>query len=191
MTSLSLASAAVPAWVAGRLAELAGLAGTARTRWVGVDGLGAAGKSTLAARIAAALPGAVVVSVDDFGRAGLTGWDIESFTVQVVAPLLAGQPGRYQRWDLVADTGLDWVAVPAGVPVVVEGVSCTDVRVPVPWDVTLWVEASEALRRRRIADRDGPALADRWRDDWWPSEERYLADQRPQDRVDAVVVDRD
>ena len=75
------------------------------TRWVGVDGFGAAGKSTLARRIAAALPGARIVAVDDFGRAGVRGWDRELFTAQVLEPLLAGRPARYQRWDLVADAG--------------------------------------------------------------------------------------
>ena len=30
--------------------------------------------------------------------------------------------------------------MPVGVPVIVEGVSATDVRLPVPWDVTLWIE---------------------------------------------------
>lgn len=174
---------AVPGWVADRMAGLSG------TRWVGVDGLGAAGKSTLAAQIVALLPGGVVVPVDDFGRAGLAGWDIDLFAAQVVEPLLAGRPGRYQRWDLVGDAGLDWIEVPVGVPVVVEGVSCTDVRAPVPWDLTLWVEASARDRRSRIAQRDGAALAERWRDDWWPSEERYVRDQRPAERVDVVVVD--
>ena len=73
MTSVSRGDA--PAWVAARLNGLPG------TRWIGVDGLGAAGKTTLAARISAMLPGSVVVSVDDFGRAGLTGWDIALFAI--------------------------------------------------------------------------------------------------------------
>jgi cytidylate kinase len=179
VTSLSRADA--PGWVAARLNGRTG------TRWIGVDGLGAAGKTTLAEQISTALPGSVVVSVDDFGRAGLSGWDIDLFTRQVVRPLLVGRAGRYQRWDLLADVGLEWVEVPVGVPVVVEGVSCTDVRAPVPWDVTLWVSVPVDIRRARIAERDGAELADRWRDDWWPSEQRYVAEQHPEQRVDAVV----
>ena len=177
-----ISTAAAPDWVAHRLAGRLG------TRWVGVDGLGAAGKSTLAARIAGALAGAVVVSVDDFARAGVAGWDRALFVEQVLSPLQAGRPGRYQRWDLVGDSGLDWVQFPAGVPVVVEGVSCTDTRVPVPWDVTLWVEAPEAVRRARILGRDAPQLLERWRTDWWPSEEAYLREQQPRRRVDAIVT---
>ena len=54
----------------------------------------------------------------------------------MVEPLLAGRPGRYQRWDFDADVGAEWHTVPVGVPVIVEGVSATDVRLPVPWDIT-------------------------------------------------------
>ena len=101
---------------------------------------------------------------------------------QVLEPLLAGRPARYQRWDLVTDAGLDWVEVPRGVPVVVEGVSATDDRVPVPWDVTLWLDvpadrtaapdprpgprpgAAGALAHRLVAERagvrGGPAAVD-------------------------------
>ena len=171
-----------PAWVAARLQGRTG------TRWVGVDGFGAAGKSTLARRIAAAVPGAQVVEVDDFGRAGVRGWDRALFATAVLEPLLLGRPARYQRWDLLADAGREWVEVPPGVPVVVEGVSATDDRVPVPWDVTLWVEAPAAERERRIRLRDAdPRLLERWRTDWWPNERAYAAEQRPQDRVDAIV----
>jgi uridine kinase len=156
------------------------------TRWVGIDGFGASGKTTLAARIAAALPASVVIHVDDFARPGLTGWDRDRFVAQVLEPLLAGRPARYQRWDYDADAGAEWHLVPVGVPVIVEGVSATDVRVGVPWDVTIWVEVPVSVRRARIAERDGPALRERWLTDWIPSEEAYAADQRPWSRVDLV-----
>ena len=169
-----------PSWVRGRLASAAG------TRWIGVDGFGAAGKSTLAAAIAEAVSG-VVLPVDDFGRVGVRGWDRELFIHQVLEPLLAGRPARYQAWDLVADAALDWHEVPSGAPVIVEGVSSTDVRVPVPWDLTLWVEAAPEVRWQRILDRNEPELLERWRTDWLPNEEAYAAAQRPWERVDAIV----
>jgi hypothetical protein len=175
-----LRPAEVPAWVRDRLAPLTG------TRWVGVDGFGAAGKSTLAAAIAAALPGSVVVGVDDFGRAGLTGWAQAEFVRRVLEPLRAGRPGRYQTWDLDADAPTGWAEVPVGVPVVLEGVSATDAAVPVPWDVRLWVAVPAAVRRRRIERRDADRL-DVWRDDWWPAEQAYARAQQPWRRADAIV----
>ena len=176
----TIARSAAPGLVRDRLSGRSG------TRWVGIDGFGAAGKSTLAREIAAELPGSVVIAVDDFGRAGIRGWDRELFTAQVLQPLLAGRPGRYQRWDLSTDTGTDWVEVPAGGPVIIEGVSATDERVAVPWDVTLWLDVPADVRWQRILERD-PDRLDRWRTDWLPSEQAYAAAQHPMARVNFVV----
>ena len=149
--------------------------------------MGAAGKSTLAARIAAALPGSSVVAVDDFARPQLRGWELARFDRQVLQPLLAGRVARYQRWDFSADVGADWVEVGPGQPVIVEGVSATDARLRVPWDVTLWVAAPAEERWRRVLSRDGETLRERWLTDWIPSEEAYQREQRPQQRVDLIV----
>jgi uridine kinase len=171
------------AWIRDRLAGLPG------TRWIGIDGFGAAGKTELAAEIAAMLPGASVVQVDDFARPGLRGWDRDRFASQLLEPLLSGRTARYRRWDYLADRCLDWVEVAPGAPVIVEGVSATDVRLPVPWDITVWLEVAETERYRRILERDDEAMLERWRADWWPSEQAYARDQNPQDRASLVVTD--
>jgi uridine kinase len=170
------------AWIRDRLAGQAG------TRWIGIDGFGAAGKTELAVEIAAMLPGSSVVQVDDFSRPGLRGWDRQRFVSQLLEPLLASRTARYQRWDYLADRGLDWVEVGPGSPVIVEGVSATDVRLPVPWDITVWLEVADAERRRRILERDGEAMLERWEVDWWPSEQAYATEQNPQDRATLVVA---
>jgi uridine kinase len=167
-------------------AVVAALNGKHGTRWIGVDGKGATGKTRLAELIAAALPRSVVVHVDDFGRPDLQGWERDRFVRQVLQPLLAGRPGRYQRWDFDRNVGAEWHAVPVGVPVVVEGVSATDERLGVPWDFTIWIEVPYRVRLARALERDGPERMDRWLTDWMPSEDAYEAAQRPQDRVDLV-----
>jgi hypothetical protein len=76
--------------------------------------------------------------------------------------------------------------------VVVEGVSATDDRVPVPWDVTLWLRCRPP--NVRVGSRGGtpdPAVQERWRTDWWPSEQAYAAAQQPWARVDAVIIAND
>ncbi|WP_375423756.1 hypothetical protein [uncultured Friedmanniella sp.] len=182
-----ISSGEAPSWVRGRLA---GPTGTIppRTCWIGIDGLGASGKSTLAARVAAGLAGAVVVPVDDFAHPDVPTWQRDRFVAEVLAPLLAGWPGRYRPADLLTGALGEPVEVPTSVPVVVEGVSATDVRLGVPWDLTLWLEVPEAERRRRIAERDRAELLARWHTDWWPQEEAYVAAQRPAARVSAVVL---
>jgi hypothetical protein len=170
-------------FVRGRLSGLTG------TRWVGIDGKGAAGKTTLASAVAAVLPGAVVVHVDDFARRSVPTWERDRFVAQVLVPLQAGRPARYERWDWARDAGAGWSEVPPGVPVVVEGVSSTDVRLGVPWDVTLWVDVAYEVRLARALARDGEAMREQWVERWMPEEDAYEAAQRPRDRVDAVVVD--
>ena len=171
-----------PAFVRDRLHARSG------TRWVGVDGKGAAGKTTLATAVAAALPEAVVVHVDDFARPSVATWERDRFVAQVLVPLTAGRPARYERWDWDTDASAGWSQVPVGVPVVVEGVSSTDVRLGVPWDVTLWLDAPYDVRLARAIARDGEAMREQWVQGWMPAEDAYVVAQRPQDRVDAVVV---
>jgi uridine kinase len=167
-------------------AVVAALEGRQGTRWIGVDGKGATGKTTLAAQIAAALPGSVTVHIDDFARPEVRGWERDRFVRQVLRPLLAGRPGRYQRWDFDRNVGAEWQTVPVGVPVIVEGVSATDERLGVPWDFTIWVEVPYEVRLARALERDGPERMDRWLTDWMPSEDAYEEAQRPQERVDLV-----
>lgn len=135
-----------------------------RTGWVGIDGRGAAGKTTLAAEVARAFPHARVVHVDDFAGPGIPEWDWERFIVQVRDPL--------------AD---------AGELVIVEGVSCTRSEAGVDWDLRIWVDAPYETRLRRARERDGEAMLPRWLDDWMPSEERYVAREHPERRADLIV----
>lgn len=171
-----------PAFVLGHLAGLSG------TRWVGIDGKGASGKTTLAAAVAAALADAVVVHVDDFARPSVETWERDRFVAQVLVPLREGRSARYERWDWATDASAGWFEVPVGVPVLVEGVSSTDVRLGVPWDVTLWVDVPAGVRLARALARDGEAMRAQWVERWMPAEDAYEAVQRPQERVDAIVV---
>jgi uridine kinase len=158
-----------------------------RTVLVGVDGYGGAGKTTLAARLAAAVPGAVVVHIDDFAASDIAEWDWDRFRAQVLMPLLAGRPARYQRWDWPTDRGAEWHDVPPGRLVIVEGVSSTRREVAAPWDLTIWVDAPLEERLRRAVERDGAAMLPKWLEDWIPSENAYVARENPTARVDLIV----
>lgn len=160
---------------------------TDRTRYIGIDGHGAAGKSTLAARMAAAVPGAVVVHADDFASPSVPEWDHARFRAQVLVPLLAGRPGHYQRWDWDCDTGTEWHDVPVGAAMILDGVSSTRREVDAPWDLTIWVDAPEDVRLARALERDGLERMGTWHTLWIPEENAYVARERPQQRVDLIV----
>ncbi|MEP7020057.1 MAG: hypothetical protein ABI808_05365 [Pseudonocardiales bacterium] len=157
------------------------------TTFIGIDGPGGAGKSALAMRIKAAVPGAQVVAVDDFAGPRVPEWDWLRFIRQVRDPLLAGRAAHYQRWDWDRDEGAEWHDIPPGVVVVIEGVSSTRDEVGVPWHLTLWVDTAREARLARALQRDGEAMMATWLTEWIPSEEAYIAAQRPQQRLDLVV----
>ena len=169
-----------------RVAELARRT-RGRTAWVGIDGFGGSGKTELAAAITAAVPAVVVVHVDDFNSPLITEWDWERFRVQLLEPLLAGRPARYQIWNWDQNVGGDWVDVAPGGLVVVEGVSSTRAEAGTPWDLTIWVDAPRDVRLASALERDGEAMRAVWEQIWMPSEQAYAARERPQQRVDLIV----
>jgi uridine kinase len=69
----------------------------------------------------------------------------------------------------------------------VEGVSATRGEVDVPWALQIWVDAPREVRLRRAVERDGAGMLAHWLDVWMPSEEAYIARERPQERVDLLV----
>ncbi len=158
-----------------------------QTVLLGIDGYGGSGKTTFAARLAAALGGAVVVHIDDFAAPSVPEWDWERFRAQLLLPLLAGRPGRYQRWDWTSDTGAEWHDVATGRAVIVEGVSSIRRELAAPWALTIWVDAPPDERLRRAVERDGPQLLQTWRELWIPSEQAYVAREDPLARVDLIV----
>lgn len=106
------------------MAVIAGLPARAadRSGFLAIDGQGGAGKSTLAKRIAAAVPDSAVVALDDFSGPRVLGWDRVRFAEQVTEPLLAGRRAHYQRWDWDSDSGAEWYDISPEL-LVVEGVS--------------------------------------------------------------------
>jgi uridine kinase len=161
--------------------------GTSKTQLIAIDGHGGAGKSTLAHQIADKIESVTIICLDDFSRPSVPGWDQDRFRRQVLNPLLAGNPGRYKRWDWDRDEGAEWHDVPSGRTVIVEGVSSTRTELGAPWDLTIWVDAPESVRLKRGIERDGEELRSMWLEVWIPGENAYVTEQRPQERADLFV----
>ena len=170
----------------------------AKALLVGVDGCGGAGKSTLARQLAAALPDACIVKMDDFfrprrdrqtPREEIGGhFDWRRVERQVLAPLSEGRDGRFQRYDWGLDALTGWRDVPNRGVVLVEGVYSTRRELSGYYDFKIWIEASRETRLARGLARDGAGAHDRWVDEWMPSEDRYVADQVPAGKADVVVI---
>lgn len=162
--------------------------GTPRTVLVAIDGEGGAGKSTLARWLADTLGDATVVCLDDFARPTVPGWDRQRMISQVLDPLRAGRPGRYQRWDWATDAGAEWHDVSVGGLVIIEGVSATRKDLSDRWDLTVWVSTPRDVRLERGLARDGEAMRGQWLDVWMPEEDAYVAKERPAEHADVIVI---
>lgn len=171
------------------------------TLLAGIDGRGAAGKSTLARAVAALLPATAVVEFDDFylpsaerelrrreGDDEVGGdFDWRRLRDQVLAPLDRDEPSRYQRYDWDSDRLAEWHTIAPGGIVLVEGNYTTRAELRAFYDLTVWVEAPHELRLQRGVERDGPGSREQWLELWMPEEERYIAAQDPRRWVDVVV----
>lgn len=141
---------------------------------VAVDGGAAAGKSSLAMALAVRLDGAAVLSTD----AMLDGWAGQfdfwpRLRSDVLAPLAAGRPGSYRRYDWHAGRFAETVPVPASRVLLVEGVSA--IAACAGWlSVAIFLDVPRDVRERRWIERDGP-LQPAWQA-WLDNEDRYFGE---------------
>lgn len=155
-------------------------------RLVCVDGPAGAGKTTLAGLLAAALD-APVVHLDDLyeGWSGLDGV-FARLDAQVLTPLAAGRPGRYQRYDWHAGRFDDWVDVPLTGTLVVEGCGSAPRALAGRAVLVAYVDAPADLRLERGLVRDGEAMREQWLR-WMGLEAVHLAREDTRRRADVVV----
>ena len=156
-------------------------------RLVGVDGCGAAGKTTFAGRLARAAGNAPVVHTDDFAS-----WDEPidwwpRMLAEVVEPLSNGQTATYRPYDWVRrQLSADTIEIAPAALVVIEGVGATRCAWRDQLVARIWVDASREARLRRGIERDGSHMLDFWT--WWMKEEdRYVAAEDPASCADVRV----
>ncbi len=159
-------------------------------RLVAVDGGAGSGKTSFAARLAAALDDAPVLHTDDFldGWGDLEGswWRLES---QVLSPLRAGSSARWQRYDWLTESFAEWHNLPVPEVLIVEGVGSARRQAQPHLTLGVWVQAPRGLRVQRGITRDGPDLLTPfliWLDDEAVHHEREMTRARAD-----LVVDGD
>ena len=155
-------------------------------RWIALDGLGAAGKTTVACDLADRLD-LSVVSVDDFTRPGAVGRERDRFRAQVWEPLCAGRDARYQRHHWTSPEPTEWVDLPADRAVLVEGLGVSEPGAGMRWDRLVWVSAPPSRRAQRAADRDAGRFGC-WSQTWRPIEQEWFDRAQPWRGADLVWV---
>lgn len=166
---------------------------------VAIDGLGGAGKSTLAAQLIVSLQEAAIVALDDFYRPMPAAeraelgpqdgyeryFDWRRLRDHVLAPLTEGTPARYRRYEWATNSLAEWREVePSGV-VLIEGVYSTRPQLRPYYGATVYVHTPREDRIARMLDRDYEDVS--WVQHWMAVEDWYLENERPGEHVDLVV----
>ena len=163
-----------------------------RTVVLAVDGRSSSGKTTLAARLQAALAGSAVVHTDDLAWwHSRFGW-ADLLVDGILMPVHRGEPVAFQppRWAEHGRRGS--IDVPASCPLlIIEGVGAGRREAAHLVDALIWVQSDqrEAARRSlaRVGQPGGPRTVQDLRE-WMAEEEPFLAYQRPWERADLVVA---
>lgn len=191
-------------------ARIAGL-GPGRLR-VGVDGLTAAGKTSLGHELARALErrGRPVLraSLDDFKRPWAerhlydrtTGegyyrnaFDYATARRLLLEPMGPGGDGRVALCSIdpltQIDHSADVTAAADNAVLIVDGVFAFRPEIDAHWDLRIWVQVDEATSLRRGGARDGDDTVHRER--YLPAERLYLAEADPVPRVQVLIDNTD
>lgn len=159
-------------------------------RLVCVDGPAGSGKTTLAKALGAVVPGAQVVHCDELlqGWRGLPG--LAATVAALLAPLSAGRPGEWRRWNWHASDWAETHSVAPGGLLVLEGVGCWSPAIAHLVGVLVWVEAESQLRLRRGLERDGEQMRPHW-EQWRLDEDDLFRRLDTSAHADLVVTTDD
>jgi hypothetical protein len=109
-------------------------------------------------------------------RIASPGWnvDYERFTREVAKNALAGKPITYGVFDCSSQSIRETVSLPDSRYLIVEGCYAMHPEIPDFYDLRIAVTAKREACESRILLRDGAALLERFRREWFPLEDAYL-----------------
>jgi uridine kinase len=168
------------------------------SRIIAIDGLGGAGKSTLAETLSTALAASSrlttspqlvampIVHTDDFAS-----WDVPidwwpRLVEQILVPLSDNHVATYQRYDWVERRLAEWRHVAPAEFLILEGVSSSRQAFRPYLSYTIWVETPREVRLRRGLERDGADALPLW-ESWMAEEDEYVRLEHPAENADLVI----
>jgi energy-coupling factor transporter ATP-binding protein EcfA2 len=153
-----------------------------------IDGRSGSGKSTLATQLCLLWADSEVVRLDDIypGWAGLP-WAVGHVQASLLGPRSEGRAGRWRSWDWTNQRPGVWYAVEPGRRLLLEGVGTLTSSSRLLADLAIWVDAGDAVRKRRALRRDGDAYESHW-DRWAAQEDDFIAKHDPRHSADLIAT---
>lgn len=164
---------------------------------VAIDGRGGSGKTTLSNWLMVEIGGVSVVHTDDFAIPGRppplpsgdqgTAWD--RLAAQLLKPLEEGRAARYQRYSWDTDSLEEWIEVPTGGTLIVEGIGTLRSQARDLYNIRVWVECPREVCLSRGLERDGTDSSRVQWEIWQAGEDAYMDSENPMATADLVIYD--
>lgn len=153
---------------------------------VAIDGPGGAGKSTLARRLAALLPGSQVLSTDEFAS-----WEVPldwwpRLLEEVLVPLAEKRSATYRPYDWKERRLGEERSLVVKDHLILEGVSSGRLEFAPFLDFLIWLETPRVERLARGLQRDGEQMRSQWLA-WMRDEDRHHRRHQTRSRADLIV----
>jgi uridine kinase len=171
--------------------EINDLARNKEVVFIAIDGVGGAGKTTLAGLLQKELENSVIVQLDDFYSPVLCAADLQRLKEQVILPLHHHQEAKYQIYEWQTGGFSDWQRLkPEGI-VIFEGVYALDKSIRDYYDLKIWIDCPAELGIKRGIARDiargDVDNSDKWFNIWSPLERKYINEQAPNKTADFII----
>jgi uridine kinase len=158
---------------------------------IAIDGVGGAGKTTLAELLKKEIENIVIIQLDDFYSPILQAADLHRLKEQVILPLHNHHEAKYQIYEWKTDSFSDWhILKPEGI-FIFEGVYALENNIRDYYDLKIWIDcpADLGLKRgiARDIERDGVDNTDKWTNIWRPLENKYKNEQEPNRIADYII----
>jgi uridine kinase len=160
-----------------------------------VDGRTGSGKTTFAAALQNRLfqkgeSAPRVIHMDDLYE----GWDglqagVDYLIRQVLSPLGRREGASWQEYDWASgERSGTWREFRGGTPLIIEGVGSLSRIAAEQADITVWLEADQAVRQARIADRKADGDGDgSWFAMWSAQEADFYAREKSSEIADFTI----
>jgi uridine kinase len=150
-----------------------------------IDGRGASGKTTFAARLARELNAPVVHSDDVAWHHSFFDW-WPLMLEQIIVPFKAGRAIDWKPEAWTAQGREGSIQVPQSSILILEGVSVNRQELSKHIDLPIWVETNIQIAETRGLERDGSDGRDFWFE-WQAHERPFLEADKPWDRAKLIV----